>query len=444
MKEKSFNKLLGNLLILLFFILLTLKDFLKISIPELAFTFVWLALLLIADQNTTAAFSLSVVICFASTISITIPIAFFIVKTIYKRFKYSKFNMLFYISCVVISIELFRFFIINEESFKQYVNIAVIVILVGIVINELYNKHCQPEKFLKYYIAFFVYLTIDIIWGTVKSLGSIGNIVKGGFRIGQVKFVDMDTVSLLAMNANGIALLAMLAVAIIILLLSKKKLKIMNAIGLIIYATFIGFLTASKTFVLVYLGFWTVFILWYIRKNNRHIIRPIALLLVVALFLFIISKTNLVQNVINRFFVGDFTTGRLEISTSYLRYIMDHPSNLLFGIGLQNVTIKTGIISVPHNAILEIFVCLGIIGLIAYFIFFISYIKLGIKYIEKNAKNSHYLINYIPFIVYFVFIQSLQFLRISYIYSSLALVFACMIVLSDNEKINKTEVEYEI
>ena len=137
----------------------------------------------------------------------------------------------------------------------------------------------------------------------------------------------------------------------------------------------------------------------------------------------------MVQNIIIRFDVNDLTTGRIDVAAEYLEFMRQNNMASIFGIGLQDVTGKTSLVHVPHNAMLEIYVCFGGIGIIAYIVFFIFTIMSGL-YVQKNESNNTHpsFINFIPFIVFFIFIQSLQFLRINYIYASIAMTFAGMSV----------------
>ena len=144
MINKSLKKKIEIALIATFLSLLTLKDFIGIGVPSLAFTAVWILLILIADHDTSAAFTLGVVICFASTLSITIPSAFFILWTIIKHHKQYTLHMVFWVSCSVALIEFFRFLLVPNESFRLYVNSMVVVLLVVTVITGLSNKICDP------------------------------------------------------------------------------------------------------------------------------------------------------------------------------------------------------------------------------------------------------------------------------------------------------------
>ena len=226
--------------------------------------------------------------------------------------------------------------------------------------------------------------------------------------------------------------MSILAISVVMLLMSKKYITRKIAILLLVYFSLVGLLTVSKTFLLVYAGFWGLYICWYSSKSNTNPFKPLAL---VGVFLLIIAfawKTDIVQNVVARFDTNDLTTGRVDVAVEYFGFMEKNSIASFVGIGLQNVTTKTALVHVPHNAILEIYVCFGIVGIIAYTLFFMSLVHSGVKKCKNSISyDGHILINLIPFISFFVFIQSLQFLRINYIYASIAITFAAAVLTED-------------
>ena len=422
------------ILIATFLILLILKDFAGVNVPSILFTVVWFAIILFCSTNVGGAFSIASVICFASTISITIPIVFYMLVVLVRRKKIGRFNSVFVISIIVAVIELARVFLLKDESFNVYVNTMAVVFLTATIITGILNGDIDASMCLKFYLALFVFLSVDIIWATAKVAGNISGIISGSFRIGQVDLFDSTMEGLLGMNSNGIALLAMVAVAVIFLMFNKRYLSLLWAIIGIVFAAFVGFLTVSKTFILVFAGMYVLYLIWHILKSNGKTLTPIFVLAVSIVAFIVLPQTTIVKNVLDRFSSGDLTTGRIDVANEYLGFMFKDFSRVILGMGLQNITIKSGFVHVPHNAILEIFVCFGISGMIMFSVFFVNLIKMNKEYRKNNNLEKSNFINYLPIIVYVVFIQSLQFMRINYIYAMIAIVFACLML-----KNNKNE-----
>ena len=424
-------------LIAAFLMLLVLKDFAGVSVPSILFTVVWFAIILFCSTNVGGAFSIAAVICFASTISITIPIVFYMVVVLVRNKKLGRLNPIFAISIIVAVIELARLFLLKDESFNVYVNMMAVVFLTATIITGILNGDVEPSMCLKFYLGLFVFLSVDIIWATAKVVGNIGGIISGSFRIGQVDLFDSTMEGLLGMNSNGIALLAMVAVAVILLMFNKRYLSLLWSIIGIIFAAFVGFLTVSKTFILVFAGTYLLYLVWYILRSNGKNATPIFVLAVSIVALIVLPQTTIVKNVLDRFSSGDLTTGRIDVANEYLDFMFKDFSRVILGMGLQNITIKSGFVHVPHNAILEIFVCFGIVGILMFSVYFINLIKMNIGYRKNNSLEKANFINYLPIIVYAVFIQSLQFMRINYIYAMIAIVFACLTLVSNKRKGDK-------
>lgn len=421
-------------LVVAFLVLLVLKDFVGVSVPSIIFTLVWMAIIIFCSTSVGGAFSIAGVICFASTISITIPSVFYMVVFLLRRRKISRVNVIFAISFIVAVIELVRLFLVPEEAFNNYVNTMAVVFLTGTIVSGILSGDIDASTCLKFYLAFFLFLSLDIIWATAKAVGNISGIISGSFRIGQVDLIESNVKGLLGMNSNGIALLAIIASVTILLMFNKRKLPLVWSIIGIIYAAFVGFLTVSKTFILVFAGMFLLYLIWCILKGNVKNATPIVALVVSILVVIILLQTTIVKNVLDRFSSGDLTTGRIDVAKEYLDFMFKDFFRVMFGLGLQNVTTKSGFVHVPHNAILEIFVCFGIIGLIMYSVFFVNMIKMNKEYRKNNNLQKASFINFLPVIVYFVFIQSLQFMRINYIYAMIAIVFACLTLESSNKK----------
>ena len=280
-----------------------------------------------------------------------------------------------------------------------------------------------------------MFLTFDIIWATAKALGGLGQIVSSRFRIGQVELADEEVVGLLGMNSNGIALFSILAVAFSILLMNKKHMRLWLVACVTTYATVVGLLTVSKTFVLVYIVFWMLYFIWYVIKSGGNIFKPLGFIAGIGLVFVVILQTDMAQNVIYRFVnEKDLTTGRVDIFWDYWNIMLKSPFDMVFGVGIQNTLPKTGMDVVPHNAFLELYVCLGILGVALYTVFFIFLVKMGNRFRRKKHETKHAFITLLPFIIYFIFIQGMQFLRINYVYALLPLVFACMVTLNKDSE----------
>lgn len=427
MKIKLKLQNLAALLVPVYLVLMALKDFGGAKVPGIAFTGVWALIILFASNDVAAAFTLCAVICFSSTMSVTLPRLLFIVISLIRR-KQLRINPVLVVSVFVILTELLRFIFSPGQEMVIYASTVIAELFFYMVITAMDDGEVSPETCLKFYLAFFAFLAVEIIWVTAEELGGLDQIVNSQFRLGMLGEKEEEAAEgLLSINPNGIGLMAIVAIASTMLLQTKKRLSTKWTIPALVFFSIVGFMTVSKTFILVYAGFWCMYLLWYTIQQNKSVVRTLGLILLALIVLFAIWNTDMIQNVVKRFDTDDQTSGRIDTILEYLDYMMKEPARVIFGIGLQDVAGKAGIYYSPHNAITEIFVCFGILGLMLYAGFFGCILRLA-KRKRTLRKETGGFANMIPFICYAIFIQALQFRRVSYIYMLLLICFANMIL----------------
>ncbi len=430
------HRIISNSVIAIFLFLIFARDVIRIGVPLIVFSILWIFGLLIWNDNEAAAYTTAATVCFANSISITIPIFVYIALFIIRRKRICLSGVLV-CSILIIFLEAGKFIQYPEQNVRLFANSCMIILLVStIVTTQIKNHLFDPFLIIKAFIGAFSFLSLDILILTIRRYGSLSAIMRLSFRIGQTGFSDELTSSTMSMNANGIGLLAIVAISSVCILFKYKKIN--NTIGYILGAffSFVGFLTISKTFFLIFAIMMSLFIIDNSITNSRKPIKVLSFFFIAALCLFIFSRTPLFHNIMLRFETDDISTGRFDVAHEYLDFMKGSIINRIFGIGLQNVNFKAGITHVPHNAILEVFVCFGYLGLILYSVFFINIINnCERRYLAIHNRKIPF-INFIPLISYLSFIQGLQFLRISYIYSSIVLVVMCLFASNiESEKI---------
>jgi hypothetical protein len=436
MTRWSLKEISEKVLVALFLGLLFLKDFIGMSVPSLAFMGTWILIILVADRSISAAFTLSSVIFFASTLSITIPMAVYVAITFLRRGMDFKLNKAIVISAICILFELAQVFIIYNDELRPFVNTALVILLVAVVVTELYESFVSPKIILYYYLAFYTFFAFDMVIATCRYLGSFTAIISSNFRLGVADNESAEAFDgILAINANGLALLSIIAIAVSTLLLIKKHINPIIGSVMIVFSGLIGFLTVSKTFLLVLIGFAFLLLISNAIKNQVKIYKPIGLLAGFLVAGYFITKQQFFINLWARFSEGDLTTGRIEIALDYIDKMSHSILHIFFGTGFQNILEKLDMVHAVHNATIEIYVCKGLVGLVLYAVFFISLFQMGNRFLNQNSKTKYKLENFIPFIVYLVFVQSLQFFTINYIYALIAICFAMAVTTNKECKV---------
>ena len=153
----------------------------------------------------------------------------------------------------------------------------------------------------------------------------------------------------------------------LILLLQKKKGRRWFIGGLSILLMYCGFLSGSKSFVLVVgamLLIWMVQLMT-LRGQSKMKITLIVFAIVAAVY---ISTSVLFEGLINVIMLrlssgttlDDFTTGRIALWTNYIDELLNNIKVLLLGKGFTNVKVNG---RASHNTIIQTFFQFGVVGI---------------------------------------------------------------------------------
>lgn len=218
--------------------------------------------------------------------------------------------------------------------------------------------------------------------------------------------------------------------AFIMLLCLRKKGKVSLDIFWILYGllTVFGFLTISKSFMLVYIVIFAVTAV-IVLKNGNPIENCLLMIGVIAIFMVGFSEDGLISKVLERITsannVNELTTGRSDIWENYMNLINSDPSIVVFGTGLTNHMLnKKG----SHNLFIEVIYYLGLMGVVL--------LVLGMYFCLRKSeqKRKKIMLNWLGIVVLPVMYFFLQAL-FSYVFTYN--IFICWLVY--NIDFNKKE-----
>lgn len=344
------------------------------------------------------------------------------------KIKYNKYLLLM---ILLMLNEFYTFSRYGQFELQSYLSTAFTYFLFAIAFYEVKDiDNRRIEIISKRYLFMFILLMIELL---LQSLlySSLQDMIANGLRFGVVNQQNrFDNTGNLGMDKNTIALLCLLAMCICYFLVREKKESKYLFVGGA--AAFFGLLTLSKTFLLM-LFIFAVFIFFSDAMNgritkNQMILFPLLAATVICVIAFVKPINSLFTNIINRFTVTDTTkttgtlmTGRDLIFAYYSRFMFSNPKYLFTGVGLKNIDIVIGRFqgATTHNAIQDIFVCCGVVGLSIFTVFFLQMFRDA----KRTRKQKICFDNLFLFLIYFLFIQSIQFVRLANIYFNLLLVF---------------------
>lgn len=169
-------------------------------------------------------------------------------------------------------------------------------------------------------------------------------------------------------NANQLAGMLAVAIAILLTYMDKGYLPKLPSVAVIVYALMLLLMTRSRTGLLTTIG---AFVLYYwvavIRKGR---IRQ-GLIIFAGMVAVIAVVVNLIPGVVtaasNRFInQEDITNGRSDLLVGYMKEWLGSPWCFLFGYGIGSYEgmVDPNIGFVPHNSIMDILICWGLLGLV--------------------------------------------------------------------------------
>jgi hypothetical protein len=204
-------------------------------------------------------------------------------------------------------------------------------------------------------------------------------------------------------NPNELGFLCLLSALFCLLLYRKNKKKwyLLSFCG----ASILGIMTQSRTFILVYAMGITLYALFSCSSVKAAFRSIIALAIgsgaTIRAAVWLVPEY--VARFLRRFQDADITNNRIDIMEYYFHEMSRYADRLFIGVGLQNYREKYGYLMSAHNATQEVIIAWGLIGLLVVITLFV-----GVLHNAHVHNPKARLIQYIPFVIYLVAIQSGQ------------------------------------
>lgn len=292
---------------------------------------------------------------------------------------------------------IFASFLISSNHSVAFITLRTILqfVLVYIFSRVVIKNERQLLYCLKmFYVIGFICLSMVIIQLVIDSIPIIN--IRESLDIGSARFGFFRLSSIFG-NAvtTGMLLLIFLVQTIIVMKegLKKYMLVICTSVGIIS--------TISKAPIILMLVVLTVYLLYSLKTLSTRKFIKISLAIILLLYIGNIIVNNLSINSFN--YMADVTLGEQMEEDLKSRLIekgnmgikkMSDKSCLTFLAGggfdiAGQAASKIGGIR-PHNAILEIFMTMGLIGLLIYGYIFILLVNIAIKIKPKTLLDIHF------------------------------------------------------
>jgi hypothetical protein len=233
---------------------------------------------------------------------------------------------------------------------------------------------------------------------TFGVVGAFSGMFRDGCVIGESSEKGAVGVSL---NANSVAYYSLTLFSILLYQPSKLKYsKVVLCVGVMI-AIIAGIISFSRSWIILVTFF--VLALFLLTSHKRSLFAAIIAAIIIAPTFSFFSNVASVYS--DRFTSDDMETvgNRKHITMKLFDYMEENPDTYLWGSGVLTYSENTKQTVTPHNATQQIFVCTGIIGLLAFFVPLFLFCK---RYYTKERG----FLPFLPFLICFLDIQTIQFL----------------------------------
>ncbi len=256
-------------------------------------------------------------------------------------------------------------------------------------------------------------ITADLItWDTLLK-GT------GDYRLGYT--YNMGEGMQTTYNANQLAVMFAIAIAILLQRMDDKRMSKLIGFALVGYSMFLVVLTRSRTGLLTIAMIILIYYFVLVVRRGKIFAGVLLLGALVAIVLMVMKiMPDVVERVINRFVdQEDISNGRTELFIGYIKAWISSPWCFFFGYGIRLGAQQADVGSTPHNAIADILISWGLIGMILVCGVAGMCLNRGIKNINKKER----IMALLPAIVALIASMAGQYLDTSYPHPRLCFLF---------------------
>ncbi len=180
---------------------------------------------------------------------------------------------------------------------------------------------------------------------------------------------------------------------VLALLLQEKKKGHLAFLGMIaIFLLYCGFLSGSKSFVLVAAAVLLLWIVAILKMRGKAGLKMVLLMSLLLAVIFIATSTlfsSLITVLLTRFAstkdLNSFTTGRVELWKGYIMEILGNAKVFFLGKGFTNVKLNG---RGSHNTIIQIFYQFGILGISVLIYWIVCFFREARQTQRKREKKD--------------------------------------------------------
>lgn len=431
--NETVDKYLFRVLIGLFICMLLARDVGGLPVSKYVYIGIAVAIYLLCEQSYILAF-----LAFITPISLGISYTFMIlIAVVFIFFKSEKIvigkEIVF--PFIIIFLELVNSLVSQYDTIPEFVRTIEIIVLITLLFLDRSKSYDYRFILKMYLVGFWLLAIFTVYW--VASTGSVEEFLQTGTTL-RFSLVEEIEGNLIFAASNMMGLYAVMSIAVSLLLMLVKQGNRIILFLTIMLSFSLGFISTSRGFVFSSLLCLLLYIFFSV-KSIKGLIRVVFLITVFCLVVVLLVNTVLsgaYTTFVNKMGMEDFSNGRIALFRYYNEIYLSSPKIFLVGVGLQNYVYKCGSPGNSiHNAIQEVLIAWGIVGLFCVTGFFSSLYKNTVRYISKASKKYIYLIPALTYLFY------VQFNRIFSVRSASIMIIIVLCALALNRQVSEMEGE---
>ena len=272
---------------------------------------------------------------------------------------------------------------------------------------------------------------INFIEGTILSIiyGFMVRFIEGGFESALVNTSIINRNEGASGDPNYYGLYMCISIAFIILMMFLEKKYSIKRFALIFLMIFMGMSSSSRMFYMI-ASIEIIILLFFMvsRIFNRDWIKIILIFTILIFTIYYCNDIILknIEYVFSRLDTNDLselTNGRNDLVKMYMDFMNNDIFKMLFGFGIAQYNIRSGILAYAHNAYIELYIAVGWIGIMVITTSIIYFFIKSLRF--KNFKHIN-LILIIPLIIIMLGGMGVNILEVDCFYLLLGLTYAIM------------------
>ena len=298
---------------------------------------------------------------------------------------------------------------IGQGDYPELLRYAVYLLWMYFIYEQLNSLHWDKKvitNIMKAFVGGLVIASLIVVIINGQNL-TLAGLFNGQFRIGKTaEYSSLDSM-LISFHVNDLAIFCASGISLLVILTLNKHVNAVIGMAGITYLLLVGFLTQSRTFVLM-IALLVVYLALVSGKNRWLYLLAIGIVTVVVLCLYKAGHLPVIDAILSRFNATDMETmnGRTDIISAYNEVIFSNPIRLLTGYGVLDYRLYSTVGS-AHNGSQEMLVSCGLIGSFCLIYWYYFFGKTAQR--RAGCRLRKNLINYAPLLTVLLGIQGTQF-----------------------------------